>query len=224
MATLPVVERRHRGYGWLIAGGAITLLIVALLLISFKFPDPPPADEILPTEMPLDEILIKELTVEGGAGSGEPTDAPQDDPKPQTEQVLTKPENPETQENTGQSNHTNAQNNTNTASTPTPSDNPFSNGGNNNGTQGGNGTGFGNDNGDSGDGNGNQGGSGKGRVRLNEVNVNGIQINVDATIYFKVTIDASGNVVKVQNLKAQTTTTDQSRTNQTGTALNRRAT
>ncbi len=208
MATIPVVNDIDKRNGLIIAIVASALLIVLLILIKFEFPDPPPVDIPLKTEMPpLDEIVIKELTVEGGTGAGKPVDAPLDKPKDQTEEVITKKTNPDTKVKTGKSNHTNANNQTNTASSPKPSDDPFASGGDNNGTQGGSGGKFGNDNG-SGTGTGSGiGGTGKGRIRLNDPNVDNITSSNDVLIHLKLTIDEDGNVISAVHTP-QTTTSD----------------
>ncbi len=209
MATIPIVNDADKRNGVIVATVATVGLLLLLYFISFEFPDPPPRDIPLKTEMPpLEEIEIKKLSVDGGSGAGQPVDAPQDDPKPQTEQVLTKPKNPTSKEPTGQSNHTNDNNQTNTSSTPTPSNDPFAQGGDNNGTNGGSGGTFGNDNG-SGDGDGSGiGGGGKGRIRLNDPQIDDLRSDLDVLIQLKLTIDEFGNVVSAVNIKAQTTTSD----------------
>ncbi|MFT5777478.1 MAG: hypothetical protein ACI837_000412 [Crocinitomicaceae bacterium] len=220
MATIPVVDKNDAKKG-LIA--SLLLMLAAILLLSFMYyeiPDPLPEDVIVKTDTVIDEILLKELKMEGGAGGGEPTDAPIAPPTPQTQEVITNNKPADTQVPTGQSNHTNATNNTNKPSTTTQSNNPFETGGDGGGTGGGSGTGMGTDSG-SGTG-GSQGtGSGKGRVRLSHVSVSGIRIDTDATIGFKLTVDAQGNVIAFQNVKGTTTTTDQLLINKIGTAVKR---
>ncbi len=208
MAAIPIVNQMDKRYGIVAAVLLLTSTIVLLNVLYYQIPDPPPKDIPLHAEMPpLDEIQLENLIVDGGGGSGEPTDAPIDQPKPQTQQVLTNDRPDNTTTPTGQSNHTNANNNTHTASTPNQSSDPFNSGGMGGGNTGGSGTGFGQDTG-TGTGPGNNSGGGA-RTRLNEVSVSGIQINVTATIHLKLTIDTKGNVVNVENIKSKTTTTDQ---------------
>lgn len=219
MATIPIVNDKDKRNGIIISAIVSSIVLVFLWLVVFQFPDPPVQDIPLKTETLLEEIELKDLVVEGGAGGGEPIDAPEDKPKPQTEKVITKQENQETKVPTGESNHTTGVNQTNKPSTPKPSEDPFASGGADGGSGGGTGGTFGSDSGTSGSGPGGNGGSGKGRVRLNNVNVSGLTINVDATIYFKVTVDAQGNVVNVQNIKAKTTTSNQVLINQIAMAV-----
>lgn len=209
MASIPIVNKIDERNGIIVAAVLLAGTFLVLWLFTYEIPDPPPRDIPVMTEVPLDEIVLKELKVEGGSGGGTPVDAPVQEPAPQTEQVITSNTKPKpTKVPTGQSTHTTANNNTNKPSTTQQAPNPFGTGGS--GTTGsGSGSGtFGNDSG-TGTGGTAGGGSGKGRVRLNEVSVSGIQINVDAFIHLKLTIDAQGNVVHVQNIKSQTTTSDQ---------------
>lgn len=219
MANIPIVDKMDARKG-LIA--SLLLMLIGFVLLSFMYyeiPDPLPEDTVVIAKTEIDEIVLKELKMEGGSGGGEPTDAPIDQPKPQTEQVLTNTRPTETNIPTGQSTHTNANNPDNTASTTQQVDNPFGNGGNGSGNGGGSGTGLGQDTGNT-DGSG--GGSGTGaasRKRLNNVSVGGIYIDTDATIGYKLTVDAQGNVVAFTNVKGTTTTTNQSLINKIGYAI-----
>ncbi len=219
MANIPVVDKMDARKG-LIA--SLVLMLVAFLLLSFMYyeiPDPLPEDTVVKATTEIDEIVLKELKMEGGAGGGEPTDAPIDEPKPQTEQVITNNRPEQTTVPTGQSTHTNANNQENTASTTQQSDNPFAQGGSGGGQGGGNGTGFGSDNGNTaGTGNGNGTGA-AGRTRLNNVSVGGIYIDTDAKIGYKLTVDAQGNVIAFTTVKGNTTTTNQSLINKIGFAI-----
>ena len=180
-------------------------LFLYLILTSFEMADPPPKDIPLEVAEPLDMTEIEEFTIAGGAGGGDPSTAPVDQPQPQTENVLTQT-NSNTQTNSGNANNTNSPNSDNEASTTQQSNNPFAQGGSGGGDGGGDGTGFGNDSGTGTDGSGAGPGSGAGRKRLNNVNIADLQYNSDETIYLKLVIDAQGNVVQVYNIKGQTTT------------------
>lgn len=135
------------------------------------------------------------------------------EPQPQTQQVLTKPKNPKTQTNTGQSTNNTAPNSNNTSSTTQASNNPFGDGGSGGGKGGGKGGKFGNDAGTGGEGPGG-GGNGDGRIRLNDPQVDHIETNVNVTIYLKLTVNENGDVVSASNITSKTTTTDQRIINQ----------
>ena len=207
MASIPIVNIIDKRKGAIAALIGMILLGVYMALISFQIADPPPQPVLVEVETHIPELVLKSLTVEGGSGSGKPSDAPIKDPTPQTEQVITQTES-ETEVNTGQSNHTNNPNSSETNSTTEQSDDPFASGGNGTGDDGGSGDTFGGDSGTGTNGNGG-GGSGKGRVRLNDPIMTGLQSNISATIHLKLTIDAQGNVIAAYNIKASTTTTNQ---------------
>ncbi|MGB0915298.1 MAG: hypothetical protein ACPGVI_04455 [Crocinitomicaceae bacterium] len=209
MATLPIVNSIDRRNGIIAAVLGMLLLLLYLWFTTFEMADPPPQDVVVEAtaEFP-EEIILKELKVEGGSGAGKPNDAPVEEPKPQTEQVLTKPTNEDTQVNTGQSNTTNAPNSQNENTTTTQSNDPFASGGDGTGDDGGSGDTFGGDTGTGTTGNGGVGG-GSGRIRLNDPVINDLRSNVDVTIHLKLTIDANGNVIAAYNIKAKTTTTNQ---------------
>lgn len=209
MATLPIVNSIDRRNGIIAALLSMLLLLLYLWFTTFEMADPPPKDVVVvaTAEFP-EEIILKELKVEGGSGAGKPNDAPIDEPKPQTEQILTKPTNENTQVNTGQSNTTNSPNSQNTNTTTNQSNDPFASGGDGNGSDGGSGDTFGGDSGTGTNGNGG-GGSGAGRIRKNDPVMNDLRSNVDVTIHLKLTIDAEGNVIDATNIKAKTTTTNQ---------------
>lgn len=207
MATIPIVNTVDKRKGIVAAILAMLLLLLYLLWETIEMADPPPKDPILVTEtiMP-EEIDLKDFVVEGGAAAGSPV---QDDvvkpPTPQTEQVLTTNTPKDVSEPTGQSTHTNANNNTNTHSTSEQSSNPFGSGGTN-GTTGSGGA-FEGSNGPGVQGNG--GGSGIERVRLNDPIVDHLESSEYATISLVLTIDAEGNIVNATCNKAKTTTTNQ---------------
>lgn len=209
MATLPpIVELADKRKGIIASFVVMLTLLIYLMLTSFEKADPPPVDIPLTVAEPLDETIIEEFTIAGGAGGGEPNTSPVTDPKPQTEHVITNT-NPNSQINSGNASSTNSPNSNNESSTTQQSNNPFASGGSGSGNSGGNGNTFGSDTG-SGSGKGSGGnGSGAGRVRLNDVNINDLQYNSDETIALKLVIDAQGNVVQVYNIAGSTTTTDQ---------------
>lgn len=217
----PIVDSKDKRKGLIVAGLAMGVLLLILMLMSFDYPDPPPQDIPLEVSEPIDlkEVVLQDLKVAGGQGSGEPSDAPVKPNEPQTEKVLTNDKEDTKTENTGQSNTTNASTSNNTPSTTQQNNNPFASGGTGGGTSGGDGEDFGQDSGNTGTGTGGQGGSGKGRVRLNEVNVDNIQIDVDATLSFKLTVDEHGNVVNVVTINARTTTSNQNLINKIARAI-----
>lgn len=215
MATLPVVNELDKRKGIIAAFVVMTLLFLYLYFTEILMADPPPRDIPVKTETTIDEIELKNLVVEtGGQGGGEPSNDPVvKEPQPQTQQVLTKPKNPKTQTNTGQSTNNTAPNSSNTSSTTQASNNPFSDGGSGGGKGGGTGGKFGDDAGTGGEGPGGNG-NGNGRVRQNNVSLDHIETNVDVTIYLKLTINENGDVVSAKSITSKTTTTDQRIINQ----------
>ena len=207
MSRRPIADRIDKRKGAIAALLFMLAMSVYVGLISFQIADPPPQPVLVEVETNIPEIVLKNLTVDGGSASGSPSEAPVDQPKPQTEQIITTEES-ETEVNTGQSNHTTAATSENTNSTTQTSNDPFASGGNSNGDNGGSGDTFGSDGtGTEGDGGG--GGTGKGRIRKNDPILTDLKSNVNAYIYLKLTIDAQGNVVSASNIKSQTTTTNQ---------------
>jgi hypothetical protein len=57
------------------------------------------------------------------------------------------------------------------------------------------------------------------RTRLNNVSIHNIEIKEDVTIYYKLIVDAGGNVVAFSHLKYNTTTTDMTLINKIGVAI-----
>lgn len=209
MATIPIVNTIDKRKGAIAATVVMLLLLIYLLLTTFEMADPPPKDPVLKTETVIpDELILKELKVEGGAGSGSPSDDPIDDPKPVTQEIITKKSNPDTKVNTGKGKATTTENSKETSTTKEQSTDPFDPGGEGGKEGGGSGKKFGNDSGDGTDGK-TGGGSGIGRVRQNDPHIPDLRSNVDVVIHLKLTIDAQGNVVKAENIAAKTTTTDQ---------------
>lgn len=208
MATIPIVDTIDKRRGMISSVVVMVLLLIYLLLYTFEQADPPPQDIPVSLAEPMDITEIKNVTIAGGAGGGNPSDDPISDPRPQTENILTSNKPSKNQSNTGNANSTNSPNSNNNSSNSQQSDNPFADGGNGGGGGGGKGGTFGPNNGPGTEGDGG-GGSGKGRVRLNHVNIDDLHYNSDEKIYLKLVIDAAGNVVQVVNLVSQTTTTDQ---------------
>lgn len=211
MATIPVVDSKDRNYGIISAIVLLLLIMLYLFLKTFEMADPPPVPYVMQTTTEIDQLVLENLKVEtGGMGGGTPSDDPIDDPKPQTQEIITKT-NSKTKTNTGKSNKTTDPNSQNSASTTHKSDNPFEQGGNN-GQNGGSGGPFGNDQGNTGPGPGGHG-SGADRKRMNEPDVGHIKTNVTVIIYLKITINEDGDVISAVNT-AKTTTTDQRIINQ----------
>lgn len=208
MATIPVVNSIDRRKGIISGVIAVLLLILYVLLTSFEIADPPPQDVLVEVDTQLpEELVLENLVVEGGSGGGEASNDPVDQPKPQTQEVLTG-NNENTVTNTGQSSHTNSPNSSETNTTTTQSNDPFASGGNGTGTDGGDGNTFGNDSGTGTNGTSGSG-TGTGRVRLNDPVIKDLKHSSDEYIYLKLTIDGQGNVIRAYNIKAKTTTTDQ---------------
>jgi hypothetical protein len=223
MATIPIVNTVDKRIGIISAIALLLITFIVLWFLTYEMPDPLPEDPVVPAVAMIKEIELKELkVVESGGSGGGGTPNKADDPvtKPQTQQSITQNTKPRPTQTTtgGQANSTNAQNSQNQSSGGQP-DNPFGPGGSGGGDGGGNGTGVGTHDGSSGTGTGPGVGSGKGRTRLNNVDVNNISIETDASIYYKLTVDAEGNVVSYSNLKSKTTTTNQTLINKIGVAI-----
>lgn len=202
---------------------AIIFFIVFIFIsIILKFTINPP----LPVDLPplksdevIEEFIVENVKIykedEGSEGQsgGTSSDDKLDDPKPQTENILTQNIKSDNTAFSGKSDNTNTENNnTNTSTSTSPSPNPFGSGGSGGGNKGGRGGhGFGNDDGEGvGSGNGNGSGGNKPReprIRLNEIE--SVESNQSGAIYILVTINAEGNVIKAVNLNNETTITDQ---------------
>ncbi len=211
MAAIPIVNTLDKRKGIIASVITMLLLLIAMFLIKFEIADPPPQDivvtasTIIPKELKLDN-----LKVEGGGSKGAASDNPVDEPKPQTEKVITKKENPDTKEVTGESNNTNSPTSSNEASTTQQSSNPFGGGSSNSGQGSGNEGPFGTSTGPgSGTGSGTGGGGNVKRTLVKIPSIDDLRSNVDVTITLKVTIDPEGNVLYAQNVKGSTTTTNQ---------------
>ena len=221
MATIPVVNTVDKRIGMISAVALLFITIIVLLFLTYDLPNPLPTVREVPAVAMVEEIVLKKLVVEGGAGGGTPSDNPLDEPKPQKQQAITSNSKPSktTTQTGGKANNTNTQNNNDNSSSSTQqTSNPFGDGGSGGGQGGGDGTGFGQDSGE-GTGSGSGIGFGKGRTRQNNVDVHNISIETDASIYYKLTVDSDGNVVAFSHIGSQTTTTDQTLINKIGYAI-----
>ena len=211
MATIPIVNTVDKRKGIVTSIVIMLLILLAMFLIKFEIANPPPQDIIVTasTVFP-EELNLDNLKVEGGGSKGAASDNPIDDPKPQTEKVITKKENPDTKEVTGESNNTNSPTSSNEASTTQQSNNPFGSGSSNSGQGSGDNGPFGTSTGPgTGSGDGTGGGGSIKRTLVKIPSVDDLRSNVDVTITLKVTIDPEGNVLYAQNVKGSTTTTNQ---------------
>lgn len=220
MATIPVVNTRDKRIGIISSILLLLLTVLFLYLLKYEIPDPLPTMKKVPTEAQIDQIVLKDLKVEGGAGGGTPTKAKNPDPKPTRQEAITNTSKPSKTQTTtgGKGTSTNSQNTQNTSG-GSQSSNPFGDGGSGGGQGGGNGTGFGQD---SGEGTGTGSGIGFGskkRTRLNNVDVHNISIETDARIYYKLTVDSKGNVVAFSHQASNTTTTNLNLINKIGVAI-----
>src|SRR5690606_11539347 len=182
--------------------------------------DPPPKDIPLVATTEISEIELEKMVIESGGSKGSegtPSDDPVDpNPKPQTEKVITKTES-KTEVKTGKSTKTNADNADNTPTTIKAAPDPFGSGG---GATQGEGSGvFGKDDGAYKGGGSGTGGDGEGnsmgeRIRLNNINTEGLEFNQNCTIVLKLTINSEGNVIRTDKIAGRTTTLDQRIINQ----------
>lgn len=207
MATLPIVNTEDKRKGLIAALVVLLGLFIYLLLTTFEIADPPPKPPVLTFAEPLEILEIEKFTIEGGAGSGKPSDDPIKEPEPQVENIITSNTPNNTQSNSGQGSTTTTTQSDAEPSTSQQSNDPFNPGGSGNGDGNGEGTGIGSDSGNGTEGTGGPGG-GSGRIRLNNVSMDNLQYNSDEKIYLKLMIDAKGNVVQATNLPSLTTTTD----------------
>lgn len=218
MAGLPISNKRDIKIGAAAAVMGLLLLLMILLLLSFEVADPKPEPPKVPTTTEIDEITLENLKVDAGGGEeGSPSDDPLDEPKPQTEEVITKKDNPDTKVNTGKSNKNTAATSNNTASTTKKDSNPFGGGG---GGKQGKGSGISGKDDGPGTGSGPGGlGDGSGRKRLNDPKVDDISSDQNHVINLRAKINAEGKIVEVTNIASKTTTTDQRIINQVISAV-----
>jgi len=216
MATIPVVDTVDKRIGIISALALLLITFVVLLLLTYDIPNPLPKVRIVPAVVEIDEIVLKKLVIEGGAGGGTPSDAENPDPKPQTQQSITQTSKP-SQTSTVTGGQSNTSTTTNSQNDPSggPSANPFGGGGSGGGSGGGNGTGVGTTDGSNGTGTAGIG-FGSGRTRINNVSVHDISIETSAKIFYKLTVDSNGNVVAFSHYASKTTTTDQTLINRIG--------
>lgn len=212
MATIPVFDKRDQQIGWIAAVLFVGSIIALLMLMSYQIADPPPVPFVQAATTELQEIDLENLEVEVGGGSqGAPSDDPVSDPKPQTEKIITKKENPDTEVKTGEGSTTNTPKSNNEASNTQQSTNPFGSGGSS--TEGSGTSVFGQDNGTSGSGPGGVG-DGSGRKRLTEPKTDDIVSDANHSIVLRLKINSEGRVVSAKNIASKTTTTDQRIINQ----------
>ncbi len=207
--SLPqVADPKDVRVGAIATGVVLTLLFIILFLITYQIADPPPQDIVVKTETTLDVLELKNLKVESGsAGGGTSSNDPIKKPEQQIQKVITG-KSSKTTTKTGESNKTNGDNPNNTASTSSQSDNPFGTGGSGGGTGAGKGTFGGPGSGDEGDG-GLGKGSGANRIRLNDPSLPSYDIDQDATLTLKLTINDMGEITGAIVVKSRSTLSDQ---------------
>ncbi|MDG1334265.1 MAG: hypothetical protein P8P74_18165 [Crocinitomicaceae bacterium] len=221
MASIPIVDTIDKRIGIISAVALMIITFVVLWFLTYDIPNPLPTIREVPAVAMVDEIVLKELVIEGGAGGGTPSNSDTKEPKPVKQQSITSNKPAQTSTQTGgEGTTTNSQNTQNSESGGNQSNNPFGDGGSGGGSGGGDGGGFGQDSGE-GTGTGNGIGFGKGRTRLNNVDVHNISIETDASIYYKLTVDSKGNVVAFSHLAAKTTTTNSILINKIGREIKR---
>jgi len=209
MPTLPIVNNLDKRKGIVTAVITMLLLFLYLMFATLEMADPPPQDILVEaTTVFPKEIVLKDLKIEGGSGSGKSSNNPIEKLDKQTEQIITKKENKNTKVNTGKANKTKAPESKNSSTTTHKSTDPFSSGGNGAGNNGGSSNTFGTD---SGTGiSTNKGiGSGDGRIRINDPVMEDLRSNVNVTIHLILTIDSEGNIISGSSIKGKTTTTNQ---------------
>ncbi len=241
-----VFETRNKKYGAYSIrrdyNDLILLILVCILglvglfkIINSSFIDKTPVVAIVPAydtiaitleAPPLQEVQTVKTPykIEGGGGSGTPSDAPLD----KTPDPMIKMPNPNIISSntgkTGKGNKTTGDNPNNPATSKNP--NPFAHGsdGSGGGDNGGKGKGFG---GDTGDGEGNGNGPGKGgavgRELLKQPNSNNIKADEHCKVVLRVTIDANGDVVSASNNRDLSTTTNTTLINQVIALVKREA-
>lgn len=241
-----VFETRNKKYGAYSIrrdhNDLIMLILVCILgfvglvkIINSSFIDKTPVVAIVPAydtvaitleAPPLQEIqtVKSPYKIEGGGGSGTPSDAPYDptpDPMVKKQPTIDKSDS---HIKAGQGNKTNSNNTKNPATSKNP--NPFAHGsdGTGGGDNGGKGKGFG---GDTGDGQGNGNGPGKGgavtRQIIRQPNTANIQSDEHCKVVLKVTINADGDVVNAVADRGASSTTNTTLINAVVAAVKREA-
>jgi len=221
MSSFPIADKKDEQIGLIGSAVALLFLFMILMLVTYQIADPKPEPFQQAAQTELEELELENLKVDVGGGSeGTPSDEPVTKPQPETQQILTKKNNPTTKTTTGKGTKNTSPNSKNDPSNSTKSDNPFGTGGS--GDQGSGSGKFGNDSG-TGSGNGPGGtGDGAGRIRLVDP-VDDIVSDDNHRINLRLTINAEGNVIDVRNIAAQTTTTDQRIINQVIAATKKQA-
>lgn len=220
MQNSPITKDSDKRNGMITSAVVTVVIIVLMKFFHYTIADPPAKDIPLIASTEMTELELEKLVVESGGSSGSqgtPSDDPvEPKPKPQTEKVITKTES-KTEVQTGKSTKTNANNPDNTPTTVKAAPNPFGSGG---GSNQGEGSGvFGKDDGPYRGGSSGKGGGGEGestgdRIRLNNINTEGLEFNQTCTIVLKLTINAEGDVIRTEVISGRTTTTDQRIINQ----------
>jgi len=221
MSSFPIADKKDEQIGLIGSAVALLFLFMILMLVTYQIADPKPEPFQQAAQTELEELELENLKVDVGGGSeGTPSDEPVTKPQPETQQILTKKNNPTTKTTTGKGTKNTSPNSKNDPSNSTKSDNPFGTGGS--GDQGSGSGKFGNDSG-TGSGNGPGGtGDGAGRIRLVDP-VDDIVSDDNHRINLRLTINAEGNVIDVINIAAQTTTADQRIINQVIAATKKQA-
>ncbi len=218
MNAINSLELKDKKVGFISSAAFLLLLCLGLYIYTLK-PYREPKEVIQAEvfmEIPLEaytEIPPKGTKI-GGGGGGTPSNAPVDNPKPQTEKIITN-SNGEVKTTSGQSNNQNTNNSENTSTSVRKAENPFGDGGDGGGKGGGRGkgTGFGRDEGTGSGSGGGNGDANKPRIRLNDPNDDNISSNQSCKVCLKLSINAEGDVVRAENT-SKTTTTDQKVINQ----------
>lgn len=218
MQTIESIQLKDKKIGFISSSAFLLLLCLGLYIYTLK-PYREPKEVISAEvfmEIPLEayqEIPPKGSKI-GGGGGGTPSNDPVDNPKPQTEKIITN-SNGDVKTHSGQSNNQNANNSQNTSTSTQKAENPFGDGGSGGGKGGGKGkgTGFGQDEGTGSGSGGGDGDASKPRIRLNDPNTDNISSNVSCKVHLKLYINAQGDVVRAEST-SHTTTTNQTLINQ----------
>jgi hypothetical protein len=209
MATLPIVNKEDKKYGIITSVLTLFAILIVLFIITFQMADPPPHVVPVEAKIQVDEMLLENLRVESAssAGGGQPSDDELvKEPVPQTEKIITTKSNPDHKVNSGEASSTNSPNSTHTASTTQQSNDPFNQGGSNDGP---NNSHFNKEDGLDVSSKGEDSGGGGARTRTVDPNIDNVQCDEHETIHFKVAINEEGRVISAINVTSITTTTDQ---------------
>ena len=116
MATIPVVDTIDKRIGIITAIAALLITIIIMFFLTYEIPNPLPEDRPVPAVAMVDEIVLKELKVEGGAGGGTPSNSETTEPKPVKQQSVTSKKPSQTTTQTGGQATTTNSNNTQNSS------------------------------------------------------------------------------------------------------------